>query len=294
MTTPTASTTPNVAAAIDATTLVHRTRSFRSVSAVSAVVFLVVVGGAALLAPLLPLDPTTTDLAIRWQPPSAAHWFGTDELGRDYFSRVVYGARISLTVGILAMAASTAIGVLVGLVAGFAGGRVDDLLMRFVDFLSSIPWMVLVIVASVFLKPGLWTIIFVISVFSWMATARLVRAETLTLRERPYVRYAGYIGVGRPLVLWRHVVPDAAPTIIVAATASISTAILTESALSFLGLGIQPPMASWGSLLETAQGSLQTAPYLALIPGVLILLTVLSFNVLGDALRQSVGEGGAS
>ena len=294
MSTPTTATTPNVAAAIDATTLVHRTRSFRSVSAVSAVVFLVVVGGVALLAPLLPLDPTTTDLAIRWQPPSAAHWFGTDELGRDYFSRVVYGARISLTVGILAMAASTAIGVLVGLVAGFAGGRVDDLLMRFVDFLSSIPWMVLVIVASVFLKPGLWTIIFVISVFSWMATARLVRAETLTLRERPYVRYAGYIGVGRPLVLWRHVVPDAAPTIIVAATASISTAILTESALSFLGLGIQPPMASWGRLHETAQGSLQTAPYLALIPGVLILLTVLSFNVLGDALRQSVGEGGAS
>ena len=290
----TTGTTPNVAAVVDATTLVHRTRSFRSVSALLAVAFLVIVGAVALIAPLLPLDPTTTDLAIRWQPPSAAHWFGTDELGRDYFSRVVYGGRISLTVGILAMAAATAIGVIVGLIAGYAGGRVDDALMRFVDFLSSIPWMVLVIVASVFLKPGLWTIIFVIGVFSWMATARLVRAETLTLRERAFVRYAKYIGVRRELVMWRHVVPDAAPTIIVAATASISTAILTESALSFLGLGIQPPMASWGSLLETAQGSLQTAPYLALIPGILILLTVLSFNVLGDALRQSVSDGGAS
>ncbi|WP_349426750.1 ABC transporter permease [Microbacterium sp. LWS13-1.2] len=287
-------TTPNVAAAIDANTLVHRARSFRSVAALLAIAFLVVVGAVSLLAPLLPLDPTSTDLAIRWQPPSAAHWFGTDELGRDYFSRVVYGGRISLTVGILAMIAATAIGVVVGLVAGYAGGRIDDLLMRFVDFLSSIPWMVLVIVASVFLKPGLWTIIFVIGAFSWMATARLVRAETLTLRERTFVRYARYIGVRRELVMWRHVVPDAAPTIIVAATASISTAILTESALSFLGLGIQPPMASWGSLLESAQGSLQTAPYLALIPGILILLTVLSFNVLGDALRQSVSEGGAS
>lgn len=284
---------PEVASTLDASTLIHRTRSFRSVSAILAIAFLVVIAGVSLLAPLLPLDPTSTDLAARWQPPSAEHWFGTDELGRDYFSRVVYGGRISLTVGVLAMIAATAIGVVVGLVAGYAGGRLDDLLMRFVDFLSSIPWMVLVIVVSVFLKPGLWTIIFVIGVFSWMATARLVRAETLSLRERPYVGYARYIGVRRILVVTRHVLPDAAPTIIVAATASISNAILTESALSFLGLGIQPPMASWGSLLETAQGSLQVAPYLALIPGVLILLTVLSFNVLGDALRQSVSEGGA-
>jgi peptide/nickel transport system permease protein len=284
---------PEVASTLDASTLIHRTRSFRSVSAILAIAFLVVIAGVSLLAPLLPLDPTSTDLAARWQPPSPEHWFGTDELGRDYFSRVVYGGRISLTVGVLAMIAATAIGVVVGLVAGYAGGRLDDLLMRFVDFLSSIPWMVLVIVVSVFLKPGLWTIIFVIGVFSWMATARLVRAETLSLRERPYVGYARYIGVRRILVVTRHVLPDAAPTIIVAATASISNAILTESALSFLGLGIQPPMASWGSLLETAQGSLQVAPYLALIPGILILLTVLSFNVLGDALRQSVSEGGA-
>ena len=207
---------------------------------------------------------------------------------------MVYGGRISLTVGILAMAAATVIGVVVGVTAGYARGRIDDALMRFVDFLSSIPWMVLVIVASVFLKPGLWTIIIVIGAFSWMGTARLVRAETLSLRERTYVGYARYIGVRRERIVWRHILPEAAPTIIVAATASISVAILTESALSFLGLGIQPPMASWGSLLETAQGSLQSAPYLAVIPGLLILLSVLSFNVLGDVLRQTSREGGGS
>ena len=279
---------------IPASAIATRTRSFRSLGSLLAIGFLVVVGAVCLAAPLLGLDPTGTDLAVRWQPPSAAHWFGTDELGRDYFARVVYGGRISLTVGILAMLAASLIGVVVGVVAGYAGGRTDDALMRFVDFLSSIPWMVLVIVASVFLKPGLWTIIVVIGAFSWMGTARLVRAETLSLRERTYVGYARYIGERHPLIVLRHVLPDAAPTIIVAATASISTAILTESALSFLGLGIQPPMASWGSLLETAQGSLQGAPYLAVIPGLLILLSVLSFNVLGEALRRSLGEEGAS
>jgi len=284
---------PDVAAALDARTLIHRTRSFRSVSALLAIAFLVVLALVSLLAPLLPLDPTSTDLAARWLPPSAEHWFGTDELGRDYFSRVVYGGRISLTVGVLAMIAATAIGVVVGLVAGYAGGRLDDLLMRFVDFLSSIPCLGLAARVRSLLRPGRWAIISGIAAFQWMEKARLVRAETLSLRERPYVGYARYIGVRRVLVVSRHVLPDAAPTIIVAATASISNAILTESALSFLGLGIQPPMASWGSLLETAQGSLQAAPYLALIPGILILLTVLSFNVLGDALRQSVSEGGA-
>jgi len=274
--------------------LTARRRSLASVPGWLAIGFLVVIGVVCLIAPFLPLDPTTTDLSVRSQGPSAAHLFGTDELGRDYFSRVVYGGRISLMVGILAMAASTVIGVVIGLIAGYSSGRIDDALMRFVDFLSAIPWMVLVIVASVFLKPGLWTIIIVIGAFSWMGTARLVRAETLSLRERTYVGYARYIGERRERIVWRHVLPEAAPTIIVAATASISMAMLTESALSFLGLGIQPPMASWGSLLETAQGSLQSAPYLALIPGLLILLSVLSFNVLGDVLRQTVSERGGS
>lgn len=268
----------------------QRTRSFRSAPAILAAVFLGTLAVVSVVAPLLPLDPTTTDLAARWQAPSAAHWFGTDDLGRDYLARVVYGGRISLTVGVLAMLAATAIGVLIGIVAGYARGWLDEVLMRVVDFLSSIPWMVLVIVASVFLRPGLWTIILIIGLFAWMPTARLVRAETLSLRERTYVGYARFLGERPRRVVWRHVLPDAAPTIIVAAAATISSAMLTESALSFLGLGIQPPMASWGSLLETAQGALARSPWLALIPGLLIMLTVLSFNVLGDALRRSVVE----
>lgn len=267
-----------------------RRRTFASLTTWLAVAFLAAAVLIALFAPLLPLDPTATDLTARWQPPSPAHLLGTDELGRDYLARVIFGGRVSLTVGVLAMVAATVIGVVVGVFAGYVGGRLDDALMRLVDFLSSIPWMVLVIVASVFLKPGLWTIIIVIGAFSWMGTARLVRAETLALRERVYVGYAGYIGERMPRIIVRHILPDAAPTIIVAATASISVAILTESALSFLGLGIQPPMASWGSLLETAQGSLQTAPHLALIPGLLITATVLSFNALGNALRDLVAE----
>lgn len=267
-----------------------RSRSFRSVPALAAAAFLTVLGVLSIAAPLLPLDPTTTDLTARWLGPSATHLLGTDDLGRDYFARVVYGGRISLMVGVLAMLTATAIGVVVGLIAGYARGVVDDVLMRGVDFLSSIPWMVLVIVASVFLRPGLWTIIFVIGVFTWMPTARLVRAETLSLRERTYVSYARFLGERPRRIVWRHILPDATPTIIVAAAASISSAMLTESALSFLGLGIQPPMASWGSLLESAQGNLATAPLLAVVPGLLIMLTVLSFNVLGDALRRVVTE----
>jgi len=272
----------------------RRRRPLRSASEIAAAVFLALLVLLSLIAPLLPLDPNSTDLGIRWADPSAAHWLGTDDVGRDYLARVVYGGRVSLFVGVLAMLASTAIGVLIGLTAGYARGWVDEVLMRFVDFLSSIPWMVLVIVASVFLKPGLWTIIIVIGAFSWMPTARLVRAETMSLRERTFVGYARFVGERPRTVVTRHVLPDALPTIIVAATATISSAMLTESALSFLGLGIQAPMASWGSLLEAAQGSLARSPLLAVVPGLLIMLTVLSFNVLGDALRRKVSEEGPS
>ena len=207
----------------------RRRRPLRSASEIAAAAFLVLLVVVSLITPLLPLDPDSTDLAIRWQGPSAAHWLGTDDVGRDYLARVIYGGRISLMVGVLAMLASTAIGVIVGLTAGYARGWVDEVLMRFVDFISSIPWMVLVIVASVFLRPGLWTIIIVIGAFSWMPTARLVRAETLSLRERTFVGYARFIGERPRTVVWRHVVPDAMPTIIVAATATISAAMLTES-----------------------------------------------------------------
>ena len=250
-----------------------------------AVIFLAILVFMSLIAPLIPIDPTLTDVTRMNQPPSGAHWFGTDELGRDYFMRVIYGGRISLIVGVLAMFTATLIGTVVGLVSGFFGGFIDSLLMRLVDVLSSIPWLVLVIVLSTLMRPGLTTIIIVIGGFSWMGIARLIRAETLAVKSRDYVNYASFLGVKKITIMWRHLLPAVMPTLIVAATNSISGAIMTESALSFLGMGIQPPMASWGSLLQNGQSALQRAPHMALLPGLFIALTIYSFNKLGDLFQ---------
>lgn len=248
-------------------------------------VFLLLLVILSLAAPLIPIDPKLTDVGAASQTPSLRHIFGTDEVGRDYFIRVIYGGRISLLVGILAMITSVFIGTIIGIAAGFVGGWLDDILMRIVDVLSAIPWMVLVIVLSVFLKPGLSTLVIVIGGFSWMSIARLLRAETMAAKEREYVEYAQFIGESQLKLILRHVLPQILPTMIVAATMSISSAIMTESALSFLGLGIQQPNASWGSLLQNAQSSLQRAPHMAILPGIFVALTVFSFNQLGDFLR---------
>lgn len=240
----------------------------------------------SLIAPLLPLDPAFTDVSQMSQPPSWHHLFGTDEVGRDYFIRVVYGGRVSLLVGILAMVTATFIGTVIGLIAGYFGGWIDNVLMRFVDVLSAIPWLVLVIVLSVFLKPGLTTIVIVIGGFSWMSIARLIRGETLSARERDYVAYGKFIGQKPVKIIRKHVFPAVLPTLIVAATTSISSAIMTESALSFLGMGIQQPMSSWGSLLQNAQSTLQSAPYMAILPGVFVVLTVYAFNTIGDFVKE--------
>lgn len=239
----------------------------------------------ALIAPLLPVDPNATDTVNRLQGPSAAHWFGTDELGRDYFARVIYGGRVSLVVGLLAMLTSLIIGVIVGTVSGFCGGIVDMILMRIVDILYSIPWMILVTVISIFLQPGLQTIILVIGLFTWMENARLVRAETLSIKEREFILYAQFSGVNMWKIIIHHIIPSVFPTIIVAATTTMASAIMTESSLSFLGVGVQQPMSSWGSLLQNAQGTMQNAFYMALIPGLLIVITIFAFNKLGNLLR---------
>ena len=252
------------------------------------VLFLFLLVALSLLAPVLPLDPNTTNVSQMNQPPSLDHLFGTDNVGRDYFARVLYGGRISLLVGVLAMLASVLIGSLVGIVAGYFGGLMDSILMRTVDVLSSIPWLVLVIVFSVFLKPGLTTIIIVIGGFSWMRISRLIRAETLSAKTHDYVSYARFIGVKPLTIIRRHILPSILPTLIVAASSSISSAIMTESALSFLGIGIQQPLASWGSLLQNAQSTLQSAPYMAILPGLFILLTIYSFNNVGDLIRDSL------
>ncbi|TCD45969.1 ABC transporter permease [Streptococcus sp. X16XC17] len=250
--------------------------------------FLVVLFLLSIASPFIPIDPNATDVVAMNQGPSLEHLFGTDQIGRDYFIRVVYGGRISLLVGVLAMLASVLIGSLVGIIAGFFGGKIDSFLMRFVDVLSSIPWLVLVIVLSVFLQSGLSTIIIVIGGFSWMSISRLIRGETLAAKVHDYVQYAQFIGVKKSVIIRRHILPAILPTLIVAATTSISSAIMTESALSFLGIGIQQPLASWGSLLQNAQTTLQSAPYMAILPGLFILLTIYSFNNLGDLVRDSL------
>lgn len=252
--------------------------------------FLILLIVISLIAPFIPIDPAQTDVSQMSKGPSLQHLFGTDEVGRDYFIRVLHGGRISLTVGVLSMLTATTIGVVVGITAGYFGGWVDMLLMRLLDVLSSIPWLVLVIVLSVFLKPGLSTIIIVIGGFSWMSAARMLRAETLTVKEREYVQYAKFIKEKPLRIVQKHIFPFVVPTMLVAATTSMSSAIMTESALSFLGMGIQQPMSSWGSLLQTAQSSLQRAPYMAIIPGLFIALTVYTFNNLGEALKETLEE----
>jgi len=259
-----------------------------SKSAIFSVIFLIFIIFISVFAFLIPINPDATNTANMLQTPSIGHPFGTDELGRDYLTRTIYGGRVSLIVGVLAMIISTSIGVLVGTVSGYFGGKIDNILMRFVDIISSIPWLILVTVISIFLKPGLQAIIIVIGLFTWMEIARLVRAETLSIKEREYVLYAISIGQSSKTIIVKHIIPSVFPTIIIASTTSIAGAIMTESSLSFLGLGIQQPMSSWGNLLQNAQANLQSAPYMAILPGVLIILTIYSFNRLGNTLRVIV------
>lgn len=247
--------------------------------------FLVLVIVSSVVVALLPIDPNAIDIGNMLQKPSAEHLFGTDELGRDYFIRVLNGAKISLIVGVLAMATSVVIGVTLGIISGYFGGLVDSIIMRTVDVFCSVPWIIMVTVVSLIFKKGLFSIILVIGLFSWMEIARLVRSETMSAKNREYVQYAELIGVPKWTIMTKHILPSIYPLIITSATSAIANAIMVESAMSFLGIGIQAPMASWGSLLQTAQTNLAKAPYMAFIPGILIVLTICSFNKLGDLLR---------
>lgn len=247
--------------------------------------FLVLVIVSSVVVTLLPIDPNAIDIGNMLQKPSAEHLFGTDELGRDYFIRVLNGAKVSLIVGVLAMATSVVIGVTLGIISGYFGGLVDSIIMRTVDVFCSVPWIIMVTVVSLIFKKGLFSIILVIGLFSWMEIARLVRSETMSAKNREYVQYAELIGVPKWTIMTKHILPSIYPLIITSATSAIANAIMVESAMSFLGIGIQAPMASWGSLLQTAQTNLAKAPYMAFIPGILIVLTICSFNKLGDLLR---------
>lgn len=256
--------------------------------AIFALSFLTLILLISLFVVFSPVDPDAMDVSNKFHGPSADYWFGTDELGRDYFIRVLYGGRISLLVAALAMLTSIVIGVTVGLVSGYFGGFLDNLMMRVVDVFSSIPWIIMVTVIGLLFKRGIFSIIVVIGVLGWMEIARLVRSEVLSAKERDYVKYAVFIGVPPLQIILAHILPSVLPTIITAATSTIAAAIMVESSLSFLGLGVAAPMSSWGSLLQSSQQYLQRAPYMAVLPGILIILTVYSFNKLGDILRVFV------
>lgn len=252
---------------------------------VAALITLIVFTLGSIFAFLSGHDPNAMDVLARLKSPGADHWFGTDDYGRDYFARALYGGRVSLLVGFASMIIATGIGVTVGVISGYFGGWIDNLLMRMLDVVMSIPSFLVLLLLSVFLKPSVGNIILIIALLMWMNIARVIRAETMTIKEREYVLYAKASGQSNFGIIWRHILPGLVPVVIVGATNNIASAIMMESSLSFLGFGVQPPNATWGSMLNNAQGYIAQAPYLALFPGLLILLTVLSFNVLGDILR---------
>jgi len=253
--------------------------------AIVATIIIVILTMSSIFAFLSPYDPNAIDLSNRLGKPDMENVFGTDDLGRDYFTRALYGGRVSLTVGLSSMLISTIIGTIIGAISGYLGGRIDNLIMRTIDILMSIPTFFLILILNAYLKPGIQNIIIIIGMFSWMGIARIVRAETLSIKEREYVLYSEVSGEKSGNIILKHIIPNIFPTIIVASTINIASAILTESSLSFLGLGVQQPNSSWGSMLKNAQSHIGEAPFLALFPGLLILFTVLSFNVLGDIFR---------
>ncbi|MDD3553098.1 MAG: ABC transporter permease [Deltaproteobacteria bacterium] len=244
---------------------------------------------AAAFAPwLAPFDPQVIDTWNILQPPTWAHPFGTDSLGRDCLSRMIYGARISLLVGIVAVGIATLVGSILGALAGFYGGWIDLLLMRFVDVMLCFPTIFLIMAVIAFLEPSIWNIMVVIGLTGWMGVARLVRAEFLSLKTRDFVLAARIIGASDLRIIFSHILPNAAAPVLVSATLGIGSAILVESALSFLGIGVQPPTPSWGNMLTEGKDNLEIAWWLSFFPGMAILITVLGYNLLGEGLRDAL------
>jgi len=235
----------------------------------------------------MPMNPNATNLEAKLLPPSATNWLGTDNLGRDVLSRMVAGSTISLTVGFVAMAVSLGIGIFVGAVSGYFGGWIDNLLMRIVDALLCFPSFFLILTAIAILGPNIWIIIAVIGLVSWTGTARLVRAEFLTLRESEYVRAARSMGQSGWNIIFRHIMPNAAAPIFVTAIVSIPDAILVESGLSFLSFGVPPPQATWGNIIADGKTYILDAWWLIVFPGLAIFTASLAFYIVGDALRRA-------
>ena len=252
----------------------------------SAVLILVFILGAVFAPFLTPYGFNDMDLLKRLSPPSAAHIFGTDEGGRDIFTRLLYGSRISLMAGVLPTLMSMILGAFFGVISGYFGGKTDTVIMRLADIMLAFPSMLLAMVIMYTLGDGLVNVFLTLSILNWASVARIVRAETLRLRESEYVEAARVIGVPGFRILLRHILPNCLPTLIVLFTLNVPASILTESGLSFLGLGIQPPDASWGLMVNTGRQYLYNAPWLSFAPSAAIMLIVLAFNFLGDGLRD--------
>jgi peptide/nickel transport system permease protein len=271
------------------------TRFFRNPVGVSALTLIVLIFAIATVVALctlagvyFPFNPNATNLEAKLLPPNATHWLGTDNLGRDVLSRLLQGSYISLTVGFIAVFVSLTIGVVVGAVSGYAGGWIDNVIMRVVDAIMCFPSFFLILTVVALLGPNLINIIVIIGLVSWTGTARLVRAEFLTLREAEYVRAAKALGQSHFKIIFRHILPNAAAPVFVTAVLGIPEAILIEAGLSYLGFGVQPPQATWGNIITDGKVYILDAWWLILFPGLAIFLTALSFYLAGDALRQSI------
>ena len=239
---------------------------------------------------IAPHDPLLLDTSRRFLAPFARDSFllGTDELGRDTLSRLLHGGRISLTVGLVAMVTTIVTGSLIGLTAGYIGGWVDTVLMRFVDTMLCFPQVFLLLVVAAFVPPSLISISMIIGLTSWMEVARIVRSEILHLKDQDFVQAARALGASRARIMFHELLPNIAAPLLVAATLKVASAVLVESYISYLGYGVQPPLASWGNMLTNAQGYFDTVPWLAILPGAMITLTVMGFNFLGDGLRDAL------
>jgi peptide/nickel transport system permease protein len=246
---------------------------------------------AAVIGPwLVPFDPSAQELALRLEGPSRLHWLGLDELGRDILARIMSGARVSLFVGLVVVSVSASIGALMGSLAGYYGGVVDEVISRTIDILLAFPGLLLAIALVAVLGPSLTNVALALSLIGWVGYARVVRGQVLQAREFEYVAAARAIGAATPRILIRHVLPAALPALTVQATLGMGGAILSEAALSFLGLGVQPPTPSWGAMLNYGRAHVLDAPHLTVFPGLAIALVVLGLNLLGDSLRDQLGS----
>jgi len=235
-----------------------------------------------------PYDPEQINVEEILLPPSSNHLFGTDELGRDVFSRVVFGARISLKVGFVAVGIATVVGVFLGSIAGYYGKLADSIIMRFVDIMLCFPTFFLILAVVAILEPSITNIMIVIGLTSWTGVARLIRAEILSLKSREFILAAKSVGANDLVIIARHILPNAMAPVLVSATLGVAGAILIESALSFLGIGVQPPTPSWGNILTSGKDNIELAWWLSLFPGLAILVTVLGYNLLGEGIRDAI------